>query len=45
VANVQSLGSILRVRLERRLGKLPDTAMTQIKQVLAFALDLGKEAS
>ena len=44
VANVQGLGSILRVRLERRLGKLPDTAMTQIKQVLAFALDLGKEA-
>ena len=45
VANVQGLGSILRVRLERRLGKLPDTAMVQIKHALAFALDLGKEAS
>jgi len=44
VANVQGLGSILRVRLERRLGKLPDNVMIQIKRALVFALDLGKEA-
>ena len=30
VANVQGLGSLPRVRLERRLGKLPDQVMTQI---------------
>jgi mRNA interferase MazF len=44
VANVQGLGSIMRVRLERRLGKLPDNVMIQIKRALVFALDLGKEA-
>ena len=43
VANVQGLGSLPRVRLERRLGKLPDDVMTQIKRTLAFALDLGME--
>jgi mRNA interferase MazF len=41
--NVQGLGSIPRVRLERRLGKLPDNIMTQIKRALAFALNLGGE--
>ena len=44
VVNVQGLGSIPRVRLERRLGKLPDNLMAQIKRALLFALDLGKEA-
>lgn len=43
VANVQGLGSLPRVRLERRLGKLPDPVMTQIKRALAFALDLEME--
>jgi mRNA interferase MazF len=43
VVNVQGLGSIPGVRLERRLGKLPDNIMTQIKHALLFALDLGKE--
>jgi mRNA interferase MazF len=43
VANVQGLGSLPRVRLERRLGKLPAEVMTQIKRALAFALDLGME--
>jgi mRNA interferase MazF len=43
VANVQGLGSLPRVRLERRLGKLSDEVMTQIKRALAFALDLGME--
>ena len=43
VANVQGLGSVPKVRLERRLGKLPDDVMTRIKRALAFALDIGKE--
>jgi hypothetical protein len=33
-----------RVRLERRLGKLPDHLLTQIKRALAFALDLDVDA-
>lgn len=44
VANVQGLGSLPRIRLERRLGKLPDDVITRIKRALAFALDLGMEA-
>jgi len=40
-ANVQGLGSLPKVRLERRLGRLPDEAMTSIKRALVFALDLG----
>jgi mRNA interferase MazF len=44
VANVQGLGSLPRVRLERRLGRLPDQVMTQIKRALAFAPDLEMEA-
>ena len=44
VANVQGLGSLPTVRLERRLGTLPDAVMAQIKRALAFALDLRPEA-
>ena len=40
VANVQGLGSIPNVRLERRLGKLPDPAMDALKHALRFALEL-----
>jgi len=40
VANVQGLGSLPVVRLERRLGKLPAAAMDKIKSALAYALDL-----
>jgi mRNA interferase MazF len=40
VANVQGLASIPTVRLERRLGKLPDNAMAEIRRALSFALDL-----
>jgi mRNA interferase MazF len=43
VANVQGLGSMPTVRLERRLGTLPDDVMAKIKRALAFALDLGIE--
>jgi mRNA interferase MazF len=44
VANVQGLGSLPTVRLERRLGTLPNAVMAQIKRALAFALDLRAEA-
>ena len=40
IANVQGLGSIPKVRLERRLGKLSDDVMTEIKNAISFALDL-----
>jgi mRNA interferase MazF len=44
VANVQGLGSLPTVRLERRLGRLPADVMVKIKHALAFALDLTPEA-
>ena len=44
VANVQGLGSLPTVRLERRLGTLPVDVMVKIKRALAFALDLRAEA-
>ena len=40
VANVQGLGSLARVRLERRLGVLPSDVMAEIRRALGFALDL-----
>ena len=42
-ANVQGLGSIPKVRLERRLGKLSDNVMIEIKNTISFALDLEIE--
>jgi mRNA interferase MazF len=39
-ANVQGLASIPIVRLERKLGRLPEDVMTKLKSALAFALDL-----
>ena len=44
VANVQGLGFFPTIRLERRLGTLPDVVMVQIKRALAFDLDLRTEA-
>lgn len=41
VANVQGLGSIPVIRLERRLGRLSDQAMNDIKRALAFVLELS----
>ncbi len=38
--NVQGLASIPTIRLERKLGLLPDDVFFQIKQALCFALDL-----
>jgi mRNA interferase MazF len=40
IANVQGLGSVPVVRLERKLGDLPNEATLKIKQALIFALDL-----
>jgi mRNA interferase MazF len=41
VANVQGLGSLPTVRLERRLGKLPDVVLGNIRRALALALALS----
>ena len=40
VANVQGLGSLPTVRLERKIGKLANNVMERLKDALAFALDL-----
>ena len=40
VANVQGLGSLPTIRLERRLGKLPVEFMMKVKFALRFALEL-----
>jgi mRNA interferase MazF len=40
VANVQGLGSLPTLRLERKIGKLPNNVMERLKDALAFALDL-----
>ena len=43
IVNVQGLGSIPRVRLDKKLGLLSDDVMAEIKNVILFALDLGVE--
>jgi len=40
VANIQGLGSIPTVRLERRIGRVPNETISEIRSALAFALDL-----
>jgi mRNA interferase MazF len=40
VANVQGIASIPIVRLERRLEKLSDDVLAEIRRALEFALDL-----
>ena len=42
VANVQGLGSLPTVRLERKIGRLSVDIMVRLKDALAFALDLQK---
>ena len=42
VANVQGLGSLPTVRLERRIGRLSTEVMGHLKDALAFALDLER---
>lgn len=40
VANVQGIASVPSVRLERRLGTLPENTMIEIRRALSFALNL-----
>lgn len=42
VANVQGLGSLATVRLERKIGRLSTEIMERLKDALAFALDLER---
>jgi len=42
VANVQGLGSLPTVRLERKIGRLSAGIMERLKDALAFALDLER---
>ena len=44
VANVQGLGSLPTVRLERKIGRLSTGVMEQLKHALAFALDLERSS-
>src|SRR4051794_16031721 len=39
-ANVQGIGSLSLARLERKLGRLPDSVMQQLKRAVTFALEL-----
>ena len=41
IVNVQGLGSIPTIRLERKLGEITETTMQEIKRAVVFALDLG----
>ena len=41
LANVQGIASIPAIRLERRLGAIPEGTMAEIRRALTFALDLG----
>ncbi len=40
IANIQGIGAIPAVRLERKLGRLPGDAMIKIKHALAWAFQL-----
>ena len=42
IANVQGLASLPMVRLERKIGVIPDAVMQEIKKALSYALDLEK---
>jgi mRNA interferase MazF len=42
VANVQGLGSLPTVRLERKIGRLSTAVMQQLKDALVFALGLER---
>ena len=44
VANVQGLGSLPTVRLERRIGRLSTEVMEHLKAALAFALDIERDS-
>jgi mRNA interferase MazF len=40
VANVQGIASLSQARLERRLGRLPDAALKEVRATITFALEL-----
>ncbi len=40
IANIQGLASLPKVRLEQKLGKLPDDIINKIKRAISFTLDL-----
>lgn len=40
VANVQGIGSIPSMRLQRKIGVIPANILTRIKDALRFALDM-----
>lgn len=40
VVNIQGVASIPLVRLEQRIGSLPETVMVEVRKALLFALDL-----
>ena len=42
-ANVQGIGSIPAVRLERRIGILPDASLVEVRRAIAFGLELHPE--
>lgn len=39
--NVQGIGSIPIIRLERKLGRIPERTMVEIRRALVYALELG----
>jgi mRNA interferase MazF len=39
IANVQGIGSLPNIRLERKLGKLPEEVLVKIKKAILFAID------
>jgi mRNA interferase MazF len=41
IANVQGIASLGEARLERRLGKLPEPVLKEIRAAIAFALELS----
>ena len=45
VANVQGIASIPTIRLQRKLGILPEMTMIAIRRALAFALNLPTPAA
>jgi mRNA interferase MazF len=40
VANVQGIGSIPAVRLQRKIGTVPPETLAKIKQAIRFSMDL-----
>lgn len=41
VVNIQAIGSIPKVRLERKLGQLSHETMVKIKQTISYVLEMG----